>query len=121
MSSHTSAEARDETWRRFGGTAPHGARLPHFYGIASHATQVAGRPLVAEAVPMPMLCEAERAARPCGEVAHVAFRMGHGGLTTIVPRCRSHAVEFRNVLRRFMREGTWSEEENTAGLSGGSR
>ncbi len=74
---------------------------------------------MAEVVPMPMLCEAERAARPCGEVARVAFRIGQAGETTIIPRCHSHAEEFRDVLRRFMREGSWSEEENSAGLSGG--
>ena len=74
---------------------------------------------MAEAVLMPILCEAERAAKACGEVAQVASRIGHGGTTTIIPRCRPHAEDFRDVLRRFMREGTWSEEVNTAGLSGG--
>jgi len=74
---------------------------------------------VAEAVLMPTVCDAERAARPCGELAEVAFRLGHGPNTTIIPRCRSHADEFRDVLRRFMRQGAWTEEENTAGLSGG--
>ena len=62
----------------------------------------------------PVMCEAERSARPCGEAASVAFRIGALGTgspgTTLIPRCRSHAEEFRIMLQRFMRPDTWSEQ-----------
>ena len=49
-----------------------------------------------------------------GEAASVAFRIGALGTgspgTTLIPRCRSHAEEFRIMLQRFMRPDTWSEQ-----------
>ena len=62
----------------------------------------------------PVLCEAERSARPCGEAASIAFRIGAPGTgsmgSTLIPQCRSHAEEFRTMLQRFMRPDTWSEQ-----------
>ena len=59
----------------------------------------------------PVLCEAERSAKPCGEVACAVFRIGGPSTgSPLIPRCQTHAEEFRALLQRFMRAGAWSEE-----------